>query len=188
MAQMRLPRFVAAGVVALALATGLAACGKEAGTEESPAREGLAIEVAGVDYNVFITRELNLRIAPDKAYFTGAAAKPGMVYYGVFIQACGVGKRANASDNFVVEDNQGNRYLPRKLPKTNSFAYNPRPLTKNHCIPQSGSVAQLGPTAGAMLLFEFPLSNTENRPLQLIINPPGAAASTPESKRVDLDL
>lgn len=188
MAQIRLPRYVAACAAALALAAGLSACGEEIGTEENPAREGLAVPVAGVDYNVFITRELNIRIPPDKAYYPGPAAKPGNVFYGVFIQACGIGKRADASDNFVVEDNQGNKYLPRKLPKTNSFAYNPRPLTKNHCIPQSGSVAQQGPSAGAMLLFEFPLENTENRPLQLIINPPGVAARTPESKIVDLDL
>jgi hypothetical protein len=28
-------------------------------------------------------------------------------------------------------------------------------------------VAQLGPSAGSMLLFEFPLETTENRPLEL---------------------
>lgn len=188
MAQIRLPRFAAACVAALTLAAGLTACGKEAGTESTPAREGLAVDVAGVSYNVFITRELNLKIPPDKAYYPGPPAPPGKVLYGVFLQACGVGKRAQASDNFVVQDNQGNKYLPRTLPKTNSFAYNPRPLTKNHCIPQSGSVAQLGPTAGAMLLFEFPLTSTENRPLQLIINPPGVASKTPQSKIIDLDL
>ena len=45
------------------------------------------------------------------------------------------------------------------------FAYHPRLLGKEDCIPESGSVAQLGPTAGSMLLFQFPLQNTENRPL-----------------------
>ena len=45
----------------------------EPGVEE-PAREGLAIHVGGIDYNVFITRELNLEITPDKAYYEGPPA------------------------------------------------------------------------------------------------------------------
>ena len=42
----------------------------------------------------------------------------------------------------------------------------------NECIPEAGSVAQLGPTAGSMLLFRLPLENTENRPLELEIEGP----------------
>ena len=34
-------------------------------------------------------------------------------------------------------------------------------------------MAQLGPTAGSMLLFQFPLQNTENRPLELEIQGEG---------------
>ena len=55
-------------------------------------------------------------------------------------------------------------------------------LGKDDCIPEAGSVAQLGPTAGSMLLFQFPLQITENRPLELIIR------RAPDSKRVELDL
>ena len=45
----------------------------------------------------------------------------------------------------------------------------PRTLAPQECIPQAGSVAQLGPTAGSMLLFQLPLQNTENRPMELEI-------------------
>jgi hypothetical protein len=63
-------RTLAACALALVLAGGLAACGAshdEIGVEE-PAREGLAVNIGGLDYNVFITRELNLAITPDKDY------------------------------------------------------------------------------------------------------------------------
>ena len=45
----------------------------------------------------------------------------------------------------------------------------PRTLAPKECIPQAGSVAQLGPAAGSMLLFELPLETIENRPLELEI-------------------
>ena len=62
-----------------ALAGGISACGnkdEEQGVDE-PAREGLALELEGVDYNVFITRQLNTKIPPDDAYFDGPEADEG---------------------------------------------------------------------------------------------------------------
>ena len=64
-------------------------------------------------------------------------------------------------------DNQGNEFEPEELPEDNQFAYHPRELLPHECIPAAGSVAQLGPTAGTMLLFRLPLENTEYRPLEL---------------------
>ena len=187
---------VAACAAALALAGGLSACGfdkPELGTEEEPGREGLALELAGVDYNVFITRELNLRITPDKAYYKGPEAPPGNVLYGVFVKVCGAEKGARPKSvparNFVVRDNQGNEYLPKRLPEDDSFAYNARPLSFEECIPQDGSVAQQGPTAGSMLLYEFPLENTENRPLEMVIEGPhDLVEGKRESLHIELDI
>ena len=51
-------------------------------------------------------------------------------------------------------------------------------LHPDECIPEAGSVAQLGPTAGSMLLFKLPLENTENRPLELEIEGEGDEALT----------
>lgn len=192
MALLRLPRTIAACLAVLALGGGLSACGDKVGTEETPAREGLAVDVGGVAYNIFITRELNLRITPDKAYYKGPPAPPGKVLYGVFLQSCGAAKkpvRTAELHNFVVEDNQGNRYLPKELPKDNAFAYQPTVLPKEQCTPEPGSVAQQGPTDGTMLLYEFPLQNTENRPLTMHIEGPyDLIKQTRESKLVELDL
>jgi hypothetical protein len=168
----RLP--IAACVVALAAPTGLAACGnnEEQGVDE-PAREGLAIGMGGIDYTVFITRQLNPDITPDNAYVT-TQAPPGQALYGVFLKACNVsGERREVASEFTVRDNQDNTFHPEPLPDDNHFAYIPQPLDPDECIPRAGSVAQLGPTAASMLLFQLPLENTENRPLELEIEQNG---------------
>ena len=198
MALIRVPRMAAACVAALALAGGLSACGfhkPELGTESEPGREGLALPLNGVEYNIYITRELNLKITPDKAYYKGPAAAPGKVLYGVFIKACGVekGKRVSSLPvrNFIVHDNQGNEYHPTQLPEDNAFAYQPRPLSFEECQPQAGSVAQQGPTAGSMLLYEFPLQNTENRPLEMVIEGRVEDLRKPEEREklyIELDI
>jgi hypothetical protein len=66
-----------------------------------------------------------------------------------------------------VKDNQENEFEPEELPEDNAFAYAAQTLDPKECIPQAGSVAQLGPSAGSMLLFQLPLDATENRPLEL---------------------
>ncbi len=175
-------KLTSAAVCALVLAA-LAGCGGE--KEPNPAREGLTVTLAGVEYTVYITRELNLKIPPDQAYYNGPEAPPGQVYYGVFIQTCNPdGGPKPTADSFKVTDNQGNVFHPTPIEDKNPFAYHPRTLARKECMPQAGSVAQLGPTDASMLLFKLPLSNTENRPLELEIQAPRVA----ESKSIELDL
>jgi hypothetical protein len=158
---------LAACILAVAASLGPAACGDDEPGVDEPAREGLALELDGVDYNVFITRQLNPRVAPDQAYVT-EEAPPGETLYGVFIQVCNHSEEPRETvSEFVVKDNQENTFEPEELPEDNAFAYSPRTLDPKECIPEAGSVAQLGPSAGSMLLFQFPLENTENRPLEL---------------------
>jgi hypothetical protein len=157
----------------LALGAGLAACGDEEQGVDEPAREGLALELDGVEYNVFITRQLNPSIPPDDAYVS-EEAPAGESLYGVFIQACNQSDEQHSStDRFTVVDNQGDRFEPEQLPADNQFAYRARSLDPKECIPEAGSVAQLGPTAGSMLLFRLPLQTTENRPLELEVEGSG---------------
>jgi len=173
---------LAACLLALAAPFGLLACGDDEQGIDEPAREGLAIELGGVDYTVFITRELNPKITPDDAYVTDEAP-PGESLYGIFLRACNVsGDAREVASDFTVTDNQGNKFEPEDLPEDNQFAYIPRTLDPEECIPEAGSVAQLGPTAGSMLLFQFPLENTENRPLELEIEHDG------EKRTFELDI
>jgi hypothetical protein len=183
----RMPRRVLMLLCLAALASGFAACG-EADTEQGvdePAREGLALPLDGIDYNVFITRELNPRITPDKSYVdAGTEADATHTLYGVFIQVCNRGERSEqTAERFKIVDNQGNEFEPEELPEDNDFAYHPKVLAPNECIPEVGSVAQLGPTSGSMLLFRLPLANTEYRPLELEIEGPSGGHLT-----YDLDI
>jgi uncharacterized membrane protein len=193
---MRFARTTAAVACALAVAAGGAACGKdeEIGFAE-PAREGLGIEMAGITYNVFITRELNPAIPPDDAYYKGPTPKRDETLYGVFIQVCNTAKSGAGrptAEHFEIVDNQGNKFEPEELPEENDFAYRPRRLAPQDCIPEVGSVAQLGPTAGSMLLFRLPLQNTENRPLELEVeepfDPAGVGEHEPEKLKFELDI
>ncbi len=170
---------------ALAAPLVLASCANKEehpGTHE-PAREGLALEMQGVEYTVFITRQLNPKVTPDEAYVSDEPAQ-GDTFYGVFMRVCNRSEEIRRpASTFYVRDNQSEAFEPEQLPPDNPFAYQSAPLDPDECIPQAGSVAQLGPTTGTMLLFELPLDNTENRPLELEIR-----AEDGESRTVELDI
>ena len=166
-------------------------CFLEPDEEEGAARrEGLDVRVDGIDYNVFITRELNPSMADDRGYWHGPEAKPGFALYGVFIEACNRSDddddledaTYDATDDFTVMDTQGNEYKPLEAEKENQFHYHAVPLEPGTCIPTIGSLPQQGPTGGAMIPFLFPLAAGENRPLELEIKSGG------EEGRVELDL
>jgi len=170
-----------AAVCAVALAL-LAGCGN--GTNGTPNREGKALTLSGLEYTVYITRELNLKTPPDQDYYRGPEAPPGQTFYGVFIQVCNPkGSPKRSASTFKVTDNQGNEFQPTPAGANNPFAYSARTLAKDECIPQIGSPAQLGPAQASMILFKLPLSNTENRPLVFDIQSP-----TGQSQSLDLDL
>jgi hypothetical protein len=189
---MVLRRPIAACALAVAACLALAACGKpseEAGIEE-PAREGLAIPIGGAFYNVFLTRQLNLETVPDRDYYDGEAPPRDATLYGVFLQACNSGEEpVETAESFKVVDNQGNEFEPLELPEDNAFAYHPTTLDPDQCIPEVGSVAQQGPTAASMLLFEIPLNITENRPLELEVQAPfDPDSGKRETRKFELDL
>jgi len=167
-----------------------AGCGGESESPEVPHREGLFVDIGGLDYIVYITRELNLRDVEDKAYYQGQEAPPGSALYGVFLKACNEGKQAKGSaSDFTIRDTQGDEYKPIDVPEDNVFAYQPGQVPSKQCIPRNGSAAATGPTAGALLIFQLPNEATENRPLELDIKAPLDAVSgkQPEGS-IELDI
>lgn len=153
----------------LGAAFALSACGKTHPAGEA-VREGLQTKLGGLDYTVYITRPLNLRNEEDKGYYQGAEAPPGKALYGVFLQACNHGKHPMpASKTFEIHDTQGNVFKPRPSQPRNPFMWHGGTVAAENCEPARGSLAQLAPASGAMVLFELPISATENRPLELHI-------------------
>jgi hypothetical protein len=180
----RMPRRLVMLLCLAVLAAASVGCGEadvEQGVDE-PAREGLALELQGIDYNVLITRELNPKITPDRAYVSaGTEPAKDETLYGVFLQACNKTDETHQTiGKFKIVDNQGNKFEPEELPEDNQFAYQARELEPTECIPEAGSVAQLGPAAASMLLFRIPLANTEYRPLELEIEGQGGKNLTYE--------
>jgi hypothetical protein len=174
---------VMAGVVALT--------GCENTREHKAGREGLPEEIGHVEYNVFITRELNLHDVEDSGYYKGPEAPPGFALYGVFLQACNPSNKGphwTAASNFEIEDTQGNKFKPLPLPEDNTWAYKAEALKPEACIPKTGSLASSGPTNGSLLIFRLPIQTLENRPLDLRITAPPNAAGERESKLVELDI
>jgi len=164
-------RRVALVACVIGLAVGVAACGSEDLGVEEPASEGLALPLDGIDYNVFITRQLNPGIAPDDTYYKGPEVAPDETLYGVFIQACNnSNERRPTTDTFTIVDSQGNEFEPEQADVGSVIAYHAGQLDPEECMPPPGSLAQLGPEGASMLLFRLPLANTENRPLELEIH------------------
>jgi hypothetical protein len=172
----------------------VAVTGCENTRENNAGREGKPENVGHIEYNVYITRELNLRDNEDKGYYQGPEAPPGFALYGVFLQACNPNEKVSAphwlaSSNFTIEDTQGNRFHPLPLPANDIWAYKARPLKQNACIPKSGTLPASGPTNGSLLIFKLPLQTLENRPLDLIItSPPQGPNQTRDSGRIELDI
>ena len=178
---LRRAMIAAACVLALASGGAFAGCGDEEPGVDEPAREGLALELNGIEYNVFITRQLNTAIPPDNAYYDGPPPTRDETLYGVFIQACNrTDEPQRPTGFFLVKDNQDNEFRPVTLPADSPFAYRAKELAPDECIPEAGSVAQLGPAAASLLMFRLPLTTTENRPLELEIQGEGSEKLTYE--------
>jgi hypothetical protein len=180
----------AAALLAVVALTALSACGKTHKPGE-PVREGLSTPLGGLHYTVFLTRQLNLKDPEDSGYLPGyKEAAPGHGLFAVFMQGCNTGphvKQAVGADAFTIVDAQGDVFHPVNLPAARyPFAWHGGPVAGENCEPQRGSLAQQGPTSGAMVLFNLPLAATENRPLTLHIE--GPAGSTPPRAEVVLDI
>jgi hypothetical protein len=179
------------GALACLLISLVAFTGCKNTRENDAGREGLPETIGHIDYNVFITRELNLRDVEDRGYYQGPEAPPGFALYGVFLQACNEatsGPHWTTASKFQIEDTQGNTFHPIPIPATNQWAYKARPLRQQNCIPQKGSLTASGPTNGALLIFRLPLATLENRPLDLRITAPPDASGQRQSKLIELDI
>jgi hypothetical protein len=182
----------AALLLAATLTAAFAGCGADPPPPTEPVREGLGIDVAGLTYEVYITRQLNLRDVEDRSYYKGPEAPPGSALYGVFLLVCNDhenGPTLPAAREFKIVDAQDNEFKPLPLPSSNDFAYRPIPLKHKACNPARGSIPAQGPAGGSLLLFKLPTKNAENRPLELEIQGPfDAQTGKSPVRHIELDI
>lgn len=163
---------------------GVPPAGEGADRDEAE-EEGDAIVVGGLRYDALVARRLNPNIAPDSELVSGRRPPDGKVWFGVFLRVCNEhgGEARRASPRVALVDASGERRDPRELPADNPFAYQPRPIAPDDCLPREGSVAAQVPK-GALVLFAVSRDYLTNRPIALEVSADGAA----EPKRVVLDI
>jgi hypothetical protein len=159
----------------------LAGCG---GGDELAVVEGEGVNLGELDYNVQLSRFLNINDDEDRFYLTGQKQlPPDKDYFGVFIRI------RNSSDtaqrlpsDFVIEDTLKNEFRPVKSKSV--FALDLGGTLEAHLTaPAPDSPGESGPTGGALVLFVVNKDVTENRPLHLFIPSAGS-----ERAEVKLDI
>lgn len=192
---MTIRRLAILAALALASPLALAACGggQHSGGAVEHAEEafieGLSEELEGVDYDVYLTRQLNLQDVEDSGYTDLDAPPPGSTYYASFMEVCNRSEETQTTaEEMYVEDSQGEIFEPVDI-SDSEFAYESAVLEPGGCIPEVGSLAQMGPAGGALVVFEFPLEATENRPLVLhIVGTEPGESGEPDELEIVLDL
>jgi hypothetical protein len=147
--------------------------------EDAPA--GSTVTVGGLRYTPALSRQLNPEITPDEEFVGGRRPGEDRAFFGVFLRVCNEdGPVTTPTERLALVAADGERVEPVGLPRTNPFAYAPRPLSRGRCVPPEGGVADSA-APGALVLFDVPIDFFGERPVALEI---GGA----DGARVLLDL
>jgi hypothetical protein len=175
-----LPLIVLALLAAAAIIA--AGCGSK---DELRVSEGEPVDLAGLTYNVQLSRFLNIDDTEDLFYLTGRKPlPPAKSYFGVFIQVKNdEGKAQPIPRKFEIVDTQNNHYFAEK--PQSDFSLDLGGTLEGHTTaPVADTPAQSGTTQGALILFVLDRDITENRPLDLIV----PSANGGESATIKLDI
>jgi hypothetical protein len=182
-----------ARLIALLCASALVAagCGSKEAIVTEAETEGVTVDVAGLSYQVQISRYLNPYDVEDAYYLRGLPAgsklDPGRdeVWFGIFMRVKNfTDQTRTAASGFTITDTENNKFQPIPLDgKQNPFLYEPLPIPHAGVLPEAESPAANGPIQGSEILFRIKTDSLQNRPLVLHIEGPAASEAT-----VDLDL
>ncbi len=163
----RVALYVVFALAVLAMGAVLAGCGEE---HESEVAEGEPLELAGLGYNIQITRFLNPDDAEDSEYLVGQPPlDPGNSYLGVFmvIDNATDDARPSATDYTVVDTLQ-NEFEPVESESPYALDIGAE-VPGNGQLPLVNTTAQSGPNQGSLLIFPVSDDVSDNRPLRLEI-------------------
>ncbi len=150
------------------------------------------LNVGSLVYEVQLSRELNPANSEDAAYLKGLGAAEsklgqGQEWFAVFLQVYNHHSQPiPAADEITIFDTQENIYRPIVPDQTNPFAYRGgEEVPGNGQLPIADTIANSGPTSGALLLFKIQVVSLDNRPLEIkIVNPENPS----ESAKAELDV
>ena len=168
------PRIALTAALTLALivlAGALSACGAE---EESEAAEGEPIEVAGLEYNVQITRFLNPDDTEDMEYLVGQPPpESGSEYLGVFMVIENESEEPLPSaTGYTVIDTLDQEVKPVESESPYALDIGAE-VPAEGLLPILGTSAATGPNHGSLVIFKVDDGVSENRPLTLEIEGSG---------------
>ena len=170
-------------LLAAAVLTG---CGEEEPADSSSAeaveaQEQNTVELDGVRYRVVIFRQLNPRIAPDKALYEGAPPDGDSGIFAAFVQACNVSQETQRpAERVRLEDAFGEEYRRLEAASTSAYDFDAARLRPGECVPAEDTVANRA-LPGAAILFEVPFDKLGNRPFVLELRDRGV-------RRIELDV
>jgi hypothetical protein len=182
-----------ANLIALLCASALVAagCGNKEAIVTQAETEGVSVDVAGLTYQVQISRFLNPNDVEDAFYLrglpNGTPLDPGRdaVWFAVFMRVKNYsGETLTPATAFTITDTEENKFQPIPIDRNvNPFLYEAVPIPHAGVLPEPESPAASGPIQGSMILFRVKTDSLQNRPLVLHIEGPAASEAT-----VDLDL
>jgi hypothetical protein len=175
----------------LAAVAAIAGCGDKMSVVKFADTEGISVDVAGLTYQVQISRYLNPNDPEDEFYLRGMPQgtnlDPGKdsVWFAVFMRVKNAsGGTLTPTTQFTITDTEKNTFQPLPInEQENPFVYVPAPIPHAGVLPEPESPAATGPIQGSMLLFRIKADSLQNRPLVLHIAGAGGDEAT-----VDLDL
>jgi hypothetical protein len=142
------------------------------------------LDVGPLIYEVQLSRELNPFDVGDAIYLDGLSPAerrlaPGQEWFGVFVQVYNNSStELPAASSLTISDTQGNTYSPIVPGQTNQFAYHAGTVPAKGQLPVPDSIADSGPTQGALLLYKIQVVSLDNRPLTLKISSPSDPSQT----------
>lgn len=178
-------RLVTAALLLVALSLPLSACGEEREDNAVEAMERNVFELGGLRYRVAMFRQLNPRIAPDRALYDGPLeGRVGL--FAAFLIACNESDEPRRPTAAVqLKDAFGEVYPRVAMLADNPLLYSPEPVQPDRCLPvEDGTADRTLP--GAAVLFKVPFDALSNRPFILEFR--GSESGEAVVERVQLDL
>jgi hypothetical protein len=165
--------------VLAAAALAVSGCGGSEHLKTSAETEGIYLDLAGMKYQIQMSRYLNASDVEDRDYLTGLPAGEAPTgeetWFGIWMRVQNEGDEPlPAATEYEIHDTQEQVYRPIEIdPKANPFGYQGGTIAPRSVLPLPDSAAGNGPIQGSLLLFKVTNESLQNRPLEFKITQDG---------------